>query len=568
VIACAFGLAALLLAVFTFVSMRSRPQPQPVAQMTVILPEKSRVLSLAVSPNGHFIAMVLVKDGQQQIWVRALDSLELLPLAGTIGAADPFWSPDNHSIAFFADARLKKIDRSGGPVQTLCDALGALGGTWNGNGEILIGGLSRLQRVSSAGGTASDLSDHPDVTEVDPFFLPDGEHFLTTRAANAASTGAGVWLGSMHGPDVKKILPDISKAEFMGPPPGSHIGAVVFTRAGTLMALPFDLKLLEPAGDTFPIAQGIPTNVSADLLAATSNAGVLAYVSGQQRGWQYVWRDYQGRNLGAYPDAGAVAMISPDGKQLAGDRNSDIWVSELTHGVATRLTFGPRPNMNPIWSPDGRYIAYDKIGVGIYRKPANGAGEEELLLPSKILAVPKSWSRDGKFIAYAQIDAGGADLMAIPIEGDRRPFPVVQTAANEDQGQFSPDGHWFAYTSNESGQSEIYVVPFPPAPNGGRWMVSRDGGVMPRWRRDGRELFYISPNSEMMSVEVNSQSVFQSGTPHSLFLTDMIDTGIRTGPMSWDIAPDGKRFLIISENSAGTSSLNVILNWRPEQQPR
>jgi Tol biopolymer transport system component len=222
--------------------------------------------------------------------------------------------------------------------------------------------------------------------------------------------------------------------------------------------------------------------------------------------------------------------------------------------------------MNPAWSPDGRYVAYNG-SQGIYRKATNGAAPEELLLPSHTLAVPKSWSPDGRYLIYAQIHPGtGADLFALPIgPPDPHPLVLAQTQATEDQGQFSPDGHWVAYTSNESGQSEIYVIPFPPAPNEGRWVVSRGGGVMPRWRRDGKELFFISPDWKMMAVDVSTNPTFQSGTPHALFDTEMVDTGIRTGPMSWDIAPDGKRFLIISENSAGASSLNVILNWRPER---
>ncbi|MBZ5584415.1 MAG: hypothetical protein LAQ30_19825, partial [Acidobacteriia bacterium] len=298
-------------------------------------------------------------------------------------------------------------------------------------------------------------------------------------------------------------------------------------------------------------------------LAATSEQGTLAYVFGRRGGRQYVWRDRQGRTLGAFPDAGEVAMISPDGKRLVGDRGGDTWVLEFARGVATRLTFGPPTSFNPIWSPDGRYVAYDKLGAGICRKPANGVGVEELLVPRNKLAVPKSWSPDGEFIVYAQINPGtGADLLAIPVTGDRKPFVVVQTPGTDDQGQFSPDGHWLAYTSNESGQSEIYVIPFPPSAGGGKWLVSRSGGVQPRWRRDGKELFYISLDSKMMSVEVDTGHVFQSGTPHPLFQTEMVDTGIRTGPMSWDLAPDGNRFLIISENSTDALSLNVALNWR------
>jgi Tol biopolymer transport system component len=558
----ALALVSVLAAALAYVHFREQAPPQEAARLTVLLPEKSRPLSLAVSPDGRAIAVVLVKDGRQQIWIRALDSLELTALEGTDGAADPFWSPDGRSIGFFADARLKKIGRAGGPVQTLCDALGALGGTWNANGDILFGGLARLQRVPAAGGAVSDLPKHPAVTEVYPFFLPDGQHYLATRQASARVVG-GVWLGSMEGTESRQILPDASNAQLVAPQPGGRLGTVIFTRGGTLMALPFDMKRLEAAGDAFPLAQRVAANGNTYRLAAASNQGVLAYVSGERGGWQYVWRDRQGRNLGAVPDAGGVAMISPDGTRLLGDPGQQTWVLAFARAVATQLTFGPPSNFNPIWSPDGRTIAYGKVGAGIYRKPANGAGGEELLARSKSLAVPKSWSPDGRFIVYAQINREtGADLLAVPVEGDRTPFAVAATPANEDQGQFSPDGHWLAYTSNESGQSEIYAIPFPPSSGGGKWMVSRGGGVQPRWRRNGRELFYISPDSKMMSVEVNAQPVFQSGTPRPLFQTEIVDTGIRTGPLSWDLAPDGNRFLIITANSSDTSSLTVALNWR------
>lgn len=557
----ALGLVSVLAAALAYVHFREAAPTQDAARLTVLLPEKSRPLSLAVSPDGRAIAVALVKDGRQQIWIRALDSLEPTALEGTDGAEDPFWSPDGSSIAFFADARLKKIGRAGGPVQTLCDALGALGGTWNRNGDILFGGLARLQRVSAAGGAVSDLPKHLAITEVYPFFLPDGQHYLATRQASARVAG-GVWLGSMEGPESRQILPDASNAELVGPQPGGRLGTVIFTRGGTLMALPFDMKRLDAAGDAIPIAQRIAARGDTYRLAAASDQGVLAYVSGERGGWQYVWRDRQGKNLGAIPDAGGVAMISPDGTRLLGDRGQQTWVLEFARGVATQLTFGPHSNFNPIWSPDGRTIAYGSVGTGIYRKPANGAGGEELLVRSKSLAVPKSWSPDGRFIVYAQINPEtGADLLAVPVEGDRKPFVVVATPATEDQGQFSPDGHWLAYTSNESGQSEIYAIPFPPSASGGKWMVSRGGGVQPRWRPNGRELFYISPDSKMMSVEVTTGPVFQSGTPRPLFQTEIVDTGIRTGPLSWDLAPDGNRFLIITPNLSDTSSLTVALNW-------
>jgi Tol biopolymer transport system component len=558
----ALSLAVLLLAMLAFVHFREPSSSPQLVRMNVLLPEKSRIRSLAVSPDGRAIAMVLLKDGKQQIWVRALDAPEPTPLPGSDNAAEPFWSPDSRFIGFIADAKLKKVARSGGPVQTLCDALGVLGGTWNRYGDILIGGLWRVQRVSDAGGTVTDLPAHGFY----PHFLPDGRHYLATHDNNAEPAQSGVWLHSMDGGESRRVLPDVATAEIVDAQPGSRVGAILFIRAGTLMALPFDMRRLEATGDPFPVAVGIGVGTNLHWLAASSLSGVVAYVSGQRSDWDYVWRNRQGKNLGGAGRAGGVAMISPDGERVVGDPDGNISVLEFAKGITTPVAFKPHGGQNPIWSPDGEYVAYNN-GTGIARKRANGAGTEETLLRADNLAVPKSWSPDGKYIIYAQIDPGtGADLLALPVEGDRHPLALAQTTANEDQGQFSPDGHWVAYTSNESGVSEIYVIPFPPTPNGGRWQVSRGGGVQPRWRRNGKELFYISPDWKMMSVSWSARPNFQAGTPQPLFDTEMVDTGIRTGPMSWDISPDGNRFLIISENSAKTSPLNVILNWRAGQE--
>jgi Tol biopolymer transport system component len=556
----------LLLAALAFVYFRQKPGAPQVIRMSVLLPEKSRAVSLAVSPNAREIAMVLVKEGRQQIWVRPLDALEPTVLAGTDGAMDPFWSPDSRYIAFFADAKLKKIEHSGGPVQTLCDALATYGGTWNRNGEILIAGLSQVQKIPASGGTLSDLPDHAAVGDMYPVFLPGGQHYLAARGSSG-SPEAGVWVIPMNGPAIRRILPDLAKTDIVEPVPGSTVGQVLFTRNGTLMALPFDMKRLEPAGDPAPIVQSIVASYPSRgngvtlgyWLAASSPEGMLAYVSGQHRERQYVWRDRQGKILGTVPDAGNVVAISPDGKRLVGDRSDDTWVLPFGRGAGTRLMFGPG-NANTVWSPDGRYIAHSMNG-GIGRTPANGAGTREVVYRAKGLLFPKSWSPDGRYIICARVVPGApADLFAVDVEHESPPIPIATTPANEDQGQFSPDGHWVAYTSNESGVSEIYVVPFPPSPSGGKWLVSRGGGVQSRWRRDGKEVFYISPDSKLMAVEVKTRPEFQSGTPQALFMTDLIDTGIRTGPASWDVGPDG-RFLFITESSID-ASVTVVLNWR------
>jgi len=533
------------------------PRPEPV-RMSILLPGNSRVRALEISPDGRQIAMVLVQNGKQQIWVRALDAPEPVALAGTDGANDPFWSPDSRFIGFFADAKLKKIHHTGGPVQSLCDALAASGGTWNSSGDILFGGLSALERVSESGGKVTELAGRP--YGLFPVFLPDGRHFLAVGTYD--TTQPGIWLHTLDSSETRQVLADSSKVEVVDAPPGSRAGALLFARAGTLMALPFDMKRLAAVGEPAAISRQVASSRGPVSLAAASRQTVLAYVSGPGTGQQYVWRDRQGRYLGTAGRAGAVVCISPDGKRLVGDLDTTR-VLDLATGVATDLIASHSGNGNPIWSPDGKFVAIGagNLGWGIYRKPSSGAGEWEPLTLSEGLTAPKSWSPDGRFILYVQVrPRTGADLMAIPVQPHATPFPVAETPANEDQGQFSPDGRWVAYTSNESGLSEVYVVPFPPSAGGGRWRVSNGGAVMPRWRRDGKELFYISPDSQMMAVDVTMGPVFRSGNPHALFQTEIVDTGIRTGPMSWDIAPDG-RFLIISETSTD-ASITVVLNWR------
>ncbi len=552
------GIVVVGLSVFAIWRLGQKGAPPALARVSIVLPEKSLVRSLAVSPDGRFVAVVLVKDGKQQIWMRALDALDMTPLEGTDNAADPFWSPDSRFLAFFADSKLKKIERTGGPAQTLCDSMGAVGGTWNSKGDILIGALDQILRVSDSGGAVSRIPGHAGIREMLPVFLPDGRHYV------AARYDAGLWLNSMDGPEARRILPDTTRAQVVAAPDGSHIGAILFTRAGTLMALPFDETRLEAAGEPFAVAQQISVGTNSEWLAASSNNGVVAYVSGQLSTWQYVWRDRQGKNLGAIGDAGGVVMISPDGKRLVGDPASQITTLEFGSRVSTRLTVTPW-GQNPAWSPDGRYVAYNGP-EGIYRKATAGGGPPELLLRSQPLAVPKSWSPDGRYLIYVRVYPGtGSDVFALPIDQPApKPIALWQTPAASSQGEFSPDGSWVAITASDSGQSEIYVIPFPPTANEKKWVVSTGGGVMPRWRRDGKELFYISPDWKMMAVDVDTHPTFLAGAPHALFDTGMVDTGIRNGPMSWDVAPDGKRFLIITDKRQETSSLNVILNWRPD----
>ena len=407
------GLLTLLLAGLAVAHFSETPPKPAAVRMSILLPEKSRVQALEVSPDGRQIAMVLVKDGKQQIWIRALDSLEPVALAGTDGADDPFWSPDSRFIGFFADAKLKKIERLGGPVQVLCDAMAAIGGTWNSAGDILFGGLNAIERVSPSGGTVTELPGRPG--GVFPVFLPDGQHFLVVQQA-AAAHAPGIWLHAIGSAESQQILADSSKVEVLDTLPGSPVGALLFTRAGSLTLLPFDMKRLAVAGEPVPIARHVASSSNVAGLATAARGAVLAYVSGPRTGRQYVWRDRQGRYLGVAGSASAVVCISPDGKRLLGDLDSTR-ILDLATGVATDLMAVRSGNLNPIWSPDGKYVAisWGKRGWGVYRKPSTGAGEWEPLTLSDHLTAPKSWSPDGRFILYAEIRPG--------TEGTSWPYP-------------------------------------------------------------------------------------------------------------------------------------------------
>lgn len=563
-------LVGILLFVVAFAWFSNRPAPSRMIRSTLGLPGSSvRLHSFALSPDGRYLAIAAQLNGKRQLWLRALDTLEIQPLAFTEDAIYPFWSPDSHWIGFFSDGKLKKIALRGGPAQSLCEAPFGRGGTWNRDDVILFSPSAasdrKLQRVSAAGGVPADVAGAPGGYK-HPVFLPDGRHFLYLLAA-ASEEQSGIFLGSLNGTQSRRILPDISGMAFAA-------GRILLIRDNTLVSQAIDLATGEAKGGAIPVVAGVSKTSNVDYAPVTvSETGLLVYQTGGGLAQnQLTWVDRAGKILGAVGAAGLVnnPVLSPDEKWLAytrPDRSSvDVWLRDLTRGAEQRFITVPLwVNGMPQWSPNGNRVAFesDRLGIeNLYLKATSG-GEDQLLLANRHTKLPTQWSRDGRFIVYTEIDPKTRrDIWVLPMEGDRAgtPSPFLHSEANEFLGQLSPDGHWMAYTSDESGQRQVYVRPFPTGQ--GQWIISLTGGEAPRWRLDGQELFFVGAGGKLMAAPVKSAAArLEPGTPMALF-----DANLTQPPnepiFDYDVSADGKRFLITT-TAAGSSSasLNLIENW-------
>ena len=586
----AWSVAALLGVIVVLTTLLFRGKWPPVTtpvRFEIQLP--AGALTFMLSPDGRQLAFLAPgPDGRNLVWIRALDSLAPHPLRGTENILVPiFWSPDSRFIAFQLGSKLKKIDISGGPPQEVCDAFATvIGGAWNRDGTIIFGTVGNgIMQVPAAGGVPALLTTTEGRNEVHTFpsFLPDGRHFIYLRAPE----NPGIYLGSL---DVKpekqsssRILSTSQMAVYAASA-DSRMGRLLFLREGTLLVQAFDERSLQTQGDPIPVAERVGSFHQSGLFSV-SPSGVLAYSAGPTARWlsQLSWFDRQGKPLGHAEQPGTYSYtdfaLSPDGKRLAASKidpraggETGIWLLDLLRGMSARFTFDQAPDSAPVWSPDGSRVAFAAFragGNGIYQKTTNGAGKEQALVSvTGDEKFPNDWSRDGRFLLYTQRDPQThADLWVLPVAGDGTPSgaatPFANTAFNEEQGRFSPDTRWIAYASDESGKSEIYVQPFPVPPNGGsKTPISRDGGSQPRWRRDGKELFYSSPDGKLMAVDVTEGPIFKASTPRTLFHLPVAQIGHNESGLQvlgWDVAPDGKRFLI---DTATTSSepVTVVLN--------
>ena len=577
-VAAAGIVAAVALAVGLGASyFRRAPTETRAVRLFINPPEKSSFGSFAVSPDGFRLVFVATDpSGKNLLWVRPLESIGAQPLSGTEEATDPFWSPDSRFIGFFAGGKLKRIEATGGPVRTLCSAAVPRGASWNRDGVIIFAPTPNdpLYRISAEGGEPTTLTKlDPTRQEAShrwPYFLPDGHHFLYSVLGGPQSQG--IYVASVDANESRRLL-DVRDSVVAYADPGY----LLFRREASLFAQAFDDKKLQLSGHAFPIAEQVGFEASTfQTYFSVSQTGVLAYNSGNYGQTQLNWVDRSGKELGSIGQPSNYYIrpwVSPDGKRIAVDGpdlqgNRDIWLIDLVSGNPTRFTFDASTELFPVWSWDGSRIVFASDREGprhLYVKNATGAGKEELLLKSDANKIPMDWSPDGRFILYVVIDPKTKiDLWLLPLFGDQKPFPFLQTEASERQARFSPNGRWIAYVSDESGTNEIYVQPFPAS--GGKWQVSTNGGYHMAWAHNGKELFYISNDKKMMAVEIKGEgATFERGTPKALF--DRRIASFNTPLGQFAVSADDQKFIVansVAENSS--APITVVLNWTADSK--
>ncbi len=567
--------------------VRSRT-PQPVKfTFDVPVPPSVRNLQFAVSPTSdHFVMPATSLNGREMLWLQSLEDKTGEEIPGTDDAGLPFWSPDGRSIGFFTSDKLKSVDLKGGPPRTLCDAPGnTSGGTWSREGIVVFGSEDRLFRVPAGGG------DRVPVTELDPsrqeiahrqpFFLPDGRHFLYVAISKKPANSA-IFVGSLDSKERTFLAPAQAKAEFAAP------DRLLLVRDRTLFAYRFDpaRRQLKDKGSPVGSIGSYPPNSAAPFSVSANGTLVLRYRNDDEGAnrvqGRLDWFDRSGREIATAGAGMENARIAPGGKLLAvverqGDTAADVWVVDLERGgIGSRLTFDPAADELPLWSPDGRSVVFRSNRGGVfdlYRKAVGGGiGSERPLLKTNHNKAPVDWSADGRFILYQDIDPEtGPDLWLLPMTGDHpgTPQPLLRSKFSEIGGRLSPAGPYVAYVSDESGRMEVYVQQYPNA--GNRLKISANGGRTPRWRDDGKELFFLAgttggpfrPGVMAVDLKVSPDGSLSAGVPHKLF--DVPDFAF-TDRGAWDIGPGDQRFLF--HVLRPTIPLTVIANWAAGTMPR
>ena len=577
-----FGLCTLLLglAIAGLAIWNLKPTPpRPVSRLTITLPPGQQIAGLengpavVLSPDGTRLAYVAIQGGTQQLYLRAMDSLEARPIPGTEGASSPFFSPDGQWLGFFLGVKLKKVSVNGGTAVTLGDAAFSYGAGWGSQGTIafLATGGSVLQQMSDAGGTPLPLTrlEKEEIGHLWPEFLPGGKALLFVALTNA--NNAQIAVQSVGTGERRNLVQGATQPRYA---PSGHL---VYAQGGSLMAAPFDTQRLAVTGAAVPVVGGVLQFTTGGAAQYSFSAtGSLVYVPGAVQATQsrLVWVSRNGVEQPlAVPAHDYVGpRISPDGRRVAvgiRQQDSQVWLYDLSRETLTRLTFEGNSNVNPVWTPDGKRIAFqsNKEGpVNIFLQLADGSGGLERLTTSEYLQAPHSWSPDGQLLAFIEgSPTTGVDIWVLRLS-DRKTQPFLRTPFTEGGPRFSPDGRWLAYVSDESGRYEIYVQPYPGP--GGKWQISTEGGTEPVWNHNGRELFYRI-GDKMMAVDIATQPGFAAGKPRMLFEGPYLPTAATI--QNYDVSPDGQRFLMLKPSeSAGAAptQINVVLNWFEELKRR
>ena len=534
-------------------------------------PADTIVGSIALSPDGRRLVFVGRNGLTTRLWVRALDDLVSESLRNTDGADYPFWSPDGRSIGFFADGKLKRIEASGGPAQPLADAPNARGGTWGRAGVIVFSPNSQaLFRVPATGGQAEEITtldaSRGEISHRWPAFLPDGQRFLYFAQASVEEH-QGIFAGFLDKASPKFIVRTGDSGTYTEP------GFLLFLRDTKLMAQRFRVNDLTPEGELIELAAPVAVN-GLERAQFDISAGTLVYRHGTFLGdSELVWLNRRGTRLGEIGSGDFRAVrISPDGRHVAFGLEDkrvgtpDVWIYDVARSKANRFTFDPGTDRDPVWSPDSSRLAVRSNRRGrfnIYARALNEVGGEQLLYDSTDNANIHDWSRDGSFLIYSRDDPRGKtgrDLWVLPLNGARASYPLLETPLNQDYPRFSRSGRLLSYQTNDSGRNKVFVMAYPPT--GDKWDITPGGGAQPIWRADGNELFYVAPDNTIMAVEVREGArTVEFGTPQPLFQAPIIVVPARQPNWTWDVSPDGQRFLLILAK-ADDAPVTLVTNWQ------
>ena len=553
---------ALLLAVLAAGTLRRSEPPEPVVtEFAVTLPAGERLTQatsrqLAFSPD----ASRLVYVANQQLYLREMDQLDAVPIRGTdVDPSGPFFSPDGQWVGFIEREVLKRVSLDGGAPLTVCAVEGVRGASWGADDRIVFADPRGILRVSASGGTPEvviPLEPNERVNEAQ--VLPGGQAILFSLGTLSSPRHGQIATQSLETGERKVHVASGADPRYV---PTGHM---VYALEETLVAAPFDLERLEVTGDPVPVLENVRRDYGAGsrAQATISASGSLAYVPGGARvNRTLAWVDRGGGVTPFSERSGQYYQprLSSDGSRVAVVIEGDIWIHDIERDARTRLTVEGR-NIWPVWSPDDQWIAFNSErggGRDLYRKRADSSGPAEILLERPGTQLPRSWSPDGKDLLYIAVEGTGGklDIWALPIEGDREPWKVLESPFVDNHPAVSPNGRWMAYQSDESGRDEVYVQAFTDG--GRRWPISTGGGTTPRWSPSGRELFYRN-DQELMAVEVETEPDFQVQTPRVLF-----EASFRLG--HYDVAPDGQRFLfVVPVEGLAPDQINVVLNWAEE----